>query len=417
MIKSKIARIEKIVSALFATIAISTMLALYQQDSTLGDATTRAILSTAVYSMSFLTVILSIPLIQAKNITKKTFLTMAPVLIFAILNIFHSYVPTQIGWLTVILWCIFCILPDTCKKKTFIMFRNIWCVLCVIGIVCFVLYLFKIPLLQYNEVSYYTALASGSGRMSYIDYGVSLLYKQGDILRLCGLCNEPGYFGTFCALLFCANGATLKKKTNIILSIAGALSFSAAFSLIIVICCVVKLLSIIKNQKNIGKKTAYCLAAIAFAASYLFVLPNIETGNSSTDALIRRITVTSEGINGDNRSSVELDELYKATLSTSPLFGMGRGYVKENVKIAGLSYKTYIVEYGIIGCLMLWGALALAAIYRNSNNIKMVLLILVFFASIYQRPNIITIPYLIVLFGGIEYIKALYASKKTEGDL
>ena len=63
------------------------------------------------------------------------------------------------------------------------------------------------------------------------------------------------------------------------------------------------------------------------------------------------------------------------------------------------------VNYGILGFITMYGALFVSSILGNQNNKVGFCFIMVFFASIYQRPNVFTLYYMILLFGGITYIK------------
>ena len=58
----------------------------------------------------------------------------------------------------------------------------------------------------------------------------------------------------------------------------------------------------------------------------------------------------------------------------------------------------------------MWGSLLLAALYKNKNYLS-IIYIIVFFVNIYQRPNIMTLQYQILLFGGLAFINAKLRAK------
>jgi hypothetical protein len=103
-------------------------------------------------------------------------------------------------------------------------------------------------------------------------------------------------------------------------------------------------------------------------------------------------------------------------MSTDPWFGKGYGFVVSSKLGNNSSYKIKLLDYGIVGCMLIWGTLLLSVLKNNFRNKEIMLYIIVFFASIYQRPNIMTLPYLVLLTGGIECIKAkmIYTNSMSE---
>ena len=155
------------------------------------------------------------------------------------------------------------------------------------------------------------------------------------------------------------------------------------------------------------------ILTVLLTCFYLFLLPNIYTGNPTIDRFIQRMTITDEGLAGDNRTTDELEYVFDDVVKNKPLFGYGEGYLKtQNLKGGVSSYKTYIIQYGFVGCILLWGSLLLAALYKNKNYLS-IIYIIAFFVNIYQRPNIMTLQYQILLFGGLAFINAKLRVKEN----
>ena len=322
-------------------------------------------------------------------------------IIFIIISSFHTYDGSISfsGFLFSLLWIIFALAPDNIKKRTFIYFKNAFIIICIAGIICYLSYDLNL-FLPYKVVNYYNNNAIVE---NYIDYKFIFLYRASSsisLVRLCGICNEPGYFGTICALILCASSLNLKKKSNIIILIAGFLTFSLAFIITLVIYLLLKYL---KDFRTV-------ILTVLLTCFYLFLLPNIYTGNPTIDRFIQRMTITDEGLAGDNRTTDELEYVFNDVVKNKPLFGYGNNYIKSNNLKGSLSYKTYIIQYGFVGCILLWGSLLLAALYKNKNYLS-IIYIIVFFVNIYQRPNIMTIQYQILLFGGLAFINAKLRAK------
>lgn len=392
---------EKFCSIIFVICALMIIFAPYQSDSTLS--LTSSLLSNIfkilLYTFTGLDIILIIfPILKyKKTILIKDLFQTIPMIIFIIISSFHTYDGSISfsGFLFSLLWIIFALAPDNIKKRTFIYFKNAFIIICIAGIICYLSYDLNL-FLPYKVVNYYNNNATVE---NYIDYKFIFLYRASSsisLVRLCGICNEPGYFGTICALILCASSLNLKKKSNIIILIAGFLTFSLAFIITLVIYLLLKYL---KDVRTV-------ILTVLLTCFYLFLLPNIYTGNPTIDRFIQRMTITDEGLAGDNRTTDELEYVFDDVVKNKPLFGYGEGYLKtQNLKGGVSSYKTYIIQYGFVGCILLWGSLLLAALYKNKNYLS-IIYIIAFFVNIYQRPNIMTLQYQILLFGGLAFINA-----------
>ena len=397
---------EKFCSIIFVMCALMIIFAPYQSDSTLSltSSLLSNIFKVLLYTFTGLNIILIIfPILKyKKTILRKDLFQTIPMIIFVIISSFHTYDGSISfsGFLFSLLWIIFALAPDNIKKRTFIYFKNAFIIICIAGIICYLSYDLNL-FLPYKVVNYYNNNAIVE---NYIDYKFIFLYRASSsisLVRLCGICNEPGYFGTICALILCASSLNLKKKSNIIILIAGFLTFSLAFIITLVIYLLLKYL---KDVRTV-------ILTVLLTCFYLFLLPNIYTGNPTIDRFIQRMTITDEGLAGDNRTTDELEYVFNDVVKNKPLFGYGEGYLKtQNLKGGVSSYKTYIIQYGFVGCILLWGSLLLAALYKNKNYLS-IIYIIVFFINIYQRPNIMTLQYQILLFVGLAFINAKLRAK------
>ena len=396
---------EKFCSIIFVMCALMIIFAPYQSDSTLSltSSLLSNIFKVLLYTFTGLNIILIIfPILKyKKTILRKDLFQTIPMIIFVIISSFYTYDGSISfsGFLFSLLWIIFALAPDNIKKRTFIYFKNAFIIICIAGIICYLSYDLNL-FLPYKVVNYYNNNAIVE---NYIDYKFIFLYRASSsisLVRLCGICNEPGYFGTICALILCASSLNLKKKSNIIILIAGFLTFSLAFIITLVIYLLLKYL---KDVRTV-------ILTVLLTCFYLFLLPNIYTGNPTIDRFIQRMTITDEGLAGDNRTTDELEYVFNDVVKNKPLFGYGNNYIKSNNLKGSLSYKTYIIQYGFVGCILLWGSLLLAALYKNKNYLS-IIYIIVFFVNIYQRPNIMTLQYQILLFGGLAFINAKLRAK------
>lgn len=377
---------------LFTASAIIQLFAPYQSDSPMRNATLNILLVFLQYGIVAIAALL---IWMRKTIILENIIFIIPCVIATLFPILDSYKNSEFsGLLMLLLMISFLLLDSTERYHTLVYFRIVWLIICVIGIFCFLSYLLSVPL-PYKELNYYNmSLESLNVQQRYISYGIVFFHKQNTMIRLCGICNEPGLFGTISALLLCADDLNFKKKENWIILIATILSTSVASILIIAIYMMLK-------SRHDLKVFMLILFGILL---YIFVLPKVQTGNPAIDYMLQRLTLTDSGLVGNNRSNAVVDSLLKQTIKQKPIFGYGNGYV--GTKTTGVStYKMYIVNYGILGFITMYGALFVSSILGNQNNKVGFCFIMVFFASIYQRPNVFTLYYMILLFGGITYIK------------
>lgn len=378
---------------LFLTIAgIISIFAPFQTNSPLGSDSLRNLLKIISYILVGISFLITITYTIKNRIKNEIsiILSLLSFISYFLLSVFHTVDNNiEFSGLLILIACItYVLLDNDTKKKTFELFKKTWIIISAISIICYLSYVLN-GFIPYHITKYYSLRYYSTD--IYISYGISFLYESGKFVRLCGITNEAGFFGTICALLLCADRVKIKNKGNIIIVIAGFLTYSFAFYMIILAYL------LLKSFKDIK---AFVIVLIVII-SYLFIIPNIKFNNPNIDYLIERFTIKEGRFKGDNRSNEMLDNAFYYTLKKHPVLGMGKGYVSKN-QIGGVSsYKTYIVEYGVLGFILIYGLLICSAIIYNRKNYYGLLYIIVFFLSVYQRPNIIILPYMILLFGGI----------------
>lgn len=276
------------------------------------------------------------------------------------------------------------------RRKVFIYYKKFLAVMALLGAVTYILHYLHVSL-PHQVVDYYNSIPGAK----YINYYTCFIYNKEIPLRLCGWFNEPGYFGTVVALALCADHIDLKKVENWFLLIGGALSFSVAFFAILAIYVVLK---------NCKKPWFLGLLAVA-AVFYFLILPHIEFGIRWLDKLVARFVFKNGSLGGDNRSNAQVDAILMQVLgSKNWLLGNGGGY-SSTVFERALTFKIFLIDYGVLGFVLLFGSHLAAAIYCAKKNWKAICLYICFFLSVYQRPNIFVLLYYVVLFGGIENLR------------
>lgn len=317
---------------------------------------------------------------------------MLSILIYRGYNIFYAYDYRGLGLTNIFLGIFICLQTDEIRAAVFKYFKYIMVVISIIGIFCYISYTLKLGIS-------YTVVERGGG-VSWIDYHICYLMNEyGRMTRLTGFFDEPGYLGTWVAFFLCADGLNLRKKENIILFIAGILTFSLAFVLLLMIYFILMNLS---NWKR-------WIWAVILVLLYIFALPNAKTGNYAVDRILERMMFTEEGLVGNNRYGSAFERVWQQTINNGKIyFGYGAGYAEifGTGEGQGLSsIKSYLVNFGIVGTVIIFGPILISSVRQSlkKKNRGMFLYIVITFISLYQRPYLFVTPYFIIFICGVSY--------------
>lgn len=333
----------------------------------------------------------------------------------------------SLEWIIFLVFFCFMLSSDELKAKSYYLFYNIFVIALIVPIIVYILVHIGIHV-PYTEIKAFEQMKTNQ----WIYYKIYPLASQWAspyqetycALRLCGIYNESGVVGTYAALLLCIEKFKLKDNwKNVVLLIGGILSFSLAFYLIVFIYFTIKAAKL---------NTKYLFLIISVVCLY-FVFMNVSFENEALTRLQARFTITSYGLQGNNRTSESYDQLFNSFIAeggTNLLFGYGHGEIEKVMEerlINGSSYKNLIYNYGIVGFFnqILW-MLAFPFIYRrkthnNSSLFYALTCVSVFIASFYQRPAMFALQYMLPLVGGVVYhtmtINQNSSEKKMRGVL
>lgn len=315
------------------------------------------------------------------------------ILSYLAVNLFYVYTSPRFAWIiTAIVFLVFLHQNEEIQAKAFQMMKKAIAISCILGIVFGLLLLLGI----HGSIR---IDPHASGR-EFISYYIVYFCRTKGYWRYCGFYNEPGALGTFCALCLCADSLNFRKKENVALLVGGFLTFSIAFIVII------GLFYAMKSATNWRR----WLFIIVLISLYFFLLPNIHTGNVAVDSLINRLSFDGDGLVGDNRTNTKIEYLFNETLHSQYIF-FGRKLGFANLtssfssNLVGPSYKTYIIDLGIVGTVLLLAPLCIAEVRRSRYNRNVILYIIITFIDFYQRAMLLhRFIYFAFLIGGVSYI-------------
>ena len=359
-------------------------------------------------------------LINQKLDYKKLFIA-ALFIVFFIFISFHTY-NNQINYgfgsiVLMLLIVLFLQINDIDQKEVFKVFSFIF----MLAVIPAIIYWIGEELLNikfsYGIIYPINSIKNSGGTLYKHFFGAIIAINKNYIIdtpRLCGVFDEPGVIGTVAALLLVGDKLDLKKnKKNIIIFVAGVLSFSLTFFVLIVIYYTIK--NITKSPKKI----------IIFAFTIITCLFLISTYGVKNELLNRyifsRLEIQNGEISGNNRTSDSFDYIYNNFLNSGDLkdifFGKGTDAANNNIWMIGSSsYKKLIYDFGIIGSFYsLIFILCIIPIKYKEPNKDMIIFVLIFVFSIYQRPYVMNLQYLVILLGGISNLY-LTINEKEEKD-
>lgn len=144
------------------------------------------------------------------------------------------------------------------------------------------------------------------------------------------------------------------------------------------------------------------------------VFVNIPISNENIAKFQRRLTITSSGIIGNNRTVTVYDDIFRDFLNGNKLriiFGYGTSAIEdilEDRNIDSCTYKNLIYDYGVFGFVgqILWiifYALQISKGKRRNNKLYVITFIILFLANMYQRPYMFALQYYAIYIGGVKY--------------
>lgn len=317
----------------------------------------------------------------------------------------------SMAWIPYLVVIFYLFLPDEMKIKAYNVYFLFFVITLIIPMLCYVMHLvghdLPYSILQPQEEM---KVIRGFYYKNY--FGAVQRVHNYDLLsemKICGIYDESGRLGTLAALFLIGEKLNFKNWKSIICLIAGIMSFSLAFYLIIfiyyAILCVCN-----RKFKNI------IVILLAIVVYWEFISIPLEDGVLKN--LQSRITITESGLNGDNRTNEQFDDLIKEFNENSSLytlaFGRGDGAIVQvqiSNNIDGSSYKCFIYNYGYVGFaslilwLILYGLFKTKSLRIATHKAQVWAIVIVYIINIYQRPTSFYLGYLMIIIGAIEIIR------------
>jgi len=388
-------KIDKLYSILLVTVAFILGSAIYADDTTLPLHSIAPMLKLVAYACVAMVLMLFLFVSFKRKVIRSSGFVYAclSILSYFVINTIHIYGDTHINFsfAAIVLLLLFVLASRIQQRLSYIYFKKGLVIIGIISLLCYFSAIFHIGL-PYSIEPYYAPYPG----VEYLDFKISVICREYFLLRSCGVFNEPGFFGTILALVLCAENLNLRNRDNLILFISGIFTFSLAFFVIICMAFFMRM----KNKKKLIIPSLFFLCFLLYIQSLNF---NSLPDTTINHFLSRLQYVEGIGFAGDNRTSYGLEKVLENFWNANDFWwGFGKGYSVEKAG-GSLSFLTYVIDFGIIGCSIFWGTLFISALIATRKNKRALVFLLCFVFSVYQRPHIFNLHYFIVLFGGIQY--------------
>ncbi len=333
-------------------------------------------------------------------------------LMYSVLDLFHiegivsliSYTLRHVFlvWLVILL-------SEEEKERLVVLFTRIFTVIVGISLLFYALYLLGVDL-PYGTVRY----ESNTGYPDFRCYLFFLLRNEPSlIIRFQSVFLEPGHLGMVSALLLYVNDYSLRRPAVWVLFIALFVSLSLAAYVLLLIGLLLRYVLIGKGLlRRLVLSSIWLSLVLVLVLSYYMYDPEA----AFSKRIVERFEYNEEkGISGNNRTTASFDSYYAHFFQTGDcLLGVGKEeFIQASWGVRGggnSSYKTFIVQYGLIGVFFVFLFFSVYA-YLHKSKLLMGLLFLYVF-SFLQRPYALWEVELFLFIGYAVYVnKCLIISK------
>lgn len=281
----------------------------------------------------------------------------------------------------------FVFVPGEDVTRIFQAYRKFMALLLIPAIFFFLLRLVEIEW-PYHLLADYRVSSS----RVYIHYPFSVLAANMNSinlpsLRLCGFMDEPGALGTFTAFILILDDLDLKNIFNMILFVAGCMTLSTAFFLLLFIYLLYTRMSV-QRLKRIPAKWL------------LFVLPiGVAVILAGQSGVLTKIfsKLSLEDVRGTSAIWVQTRKEFGDNVLK---YLFGNGYYSGDFG-RFQSWTMLIHDIGIIG-IFITVLFVLLVFDKHKANKRLFIFRILFLVSMIQRPYIFTIPYMLIFLIGVQ---------------
>lgn len=301
---------------------------------------------------------------------------------------------TIMGSITVsFLWILF-FADKSFLYSSFCIYKTIFSVSLIPAILCFIVVVCGVDL-PYHDIPSFNTVKDGTYRV----YPFFVMYEEiigFPMLRFNAYYDEPGLLGTISAILLISDKCSLRHKENIPIFIAGFLSLSLFFYVILGMYFFI--------FASVKKKIVSFMVV-------MLALVLLSTNEYLKDNFFVRFAISGNKFAGDTRTNISYDVWFQNFIQThEALWGLGGDFASRK-NLGGASYKDLIVTYGFVFFITYILAFMWFFYIYNKYFLCFLVCVFTFVCVLYQRPSVTDFFY-VFLFCGLAYTLSLKTIEK-----
>lgn len=345
------------------------------------------------YFVVFLLFVLKYKFYRYKISSLVAFISLMSIFVFCIFPIFNNI--RLSSYFILFTYWIACSLSESEGAVTL---RIITRFLAIVIAVSLPVWLLNVSLDLYQPIDSIDLSDVKGGQCIMNNYILYVTNADAGYFRFYSMFDEPGVLGTLSSFVLFGNRYNFKKWDNVVILIGGIFTYSLAFY-------VLTLLGYLYYSIHSIKRL---LISILLCPLILFIVFQLLKDDLAFQyAIVDRFS--DFGVeNLDNRTGTGINTFFDHfILSSDAFWGMGTGYLQANGLQDGNSYKMFIIEYGLLGMVLL--LLMYKSLIKKCDKSALVFYIL-FFLSFTQRPFAFT-SWQLLLFTCVISSLSLYKRK------
>lgn len=315
---------------------------------------------------------------------------------------------------TAILCMAFILMKDDERARIFRIFIIIFAITLIPGMIvsCFNLLNISLPSTILQSAESIKVQSNLQYRQTFFSVILENPWWGAGYRKLCGIYDEPGRVGTIAGMLLPAlplkSKLKLDKGISYSIILGGLMSLSLAFYVLLALFIFIKLL---ERKKMTMKKWLIWLMFLCGTMGIFYVFAT--TNEYFQNQIIRRFTLQTI-ITDNNRVSDAFESIYRPFLSSPDVWlGVGNGNtVIKTVDAAG--YQIIVYTFGIVGFSLICLWVCFMGITFSKKNRNALLMFVFFMLSFYQRGWIFPFYHILILCGGISFIKEMAVSSNSK---
>lgn len=330
-----------------------------------------------------------------------------------LVSFFFIFYNASIAWVIMmgLSISVFFLLTEKNIFSIFNIFKKIFSISLIPGILLWIIHLIGVDISTFAlgvVPLEFTDIQKVKENTSYIIFpgSVVLNYMLDEpLIRLQGMYDEPGVVGTLCALILLSERLKLNSFTNIIIFLAGIMSLSLAFYIMIFVYVFFNL-----------KEYIYKILIICISLYFIYNILPIHIQQTIDSKIMTRLSIDENfNLKGYNRESIDssnYDEWLKSDVKNL-LCGLNF-YIHDGSS----SWKNILISTGIFGILIILIIYCFILLkVEDKFTYQQVIFIIIVGLSFLQRPNIIQPINTLIFFYAMYYLKKDYNDKDINLEL